>query len=74
LAEGDTVSKNRDSTGAAVETKCMAQGKNANAPAFNMLKQISSTTYEVEVYFNPDSRETFDEKILRMIRGEAGIE
>jgi hypothetical protein len=34
-------------------------------------KRIGSTTYEVSVYFSETSKETFDEKILRMIRNEA---
>jgi hypothetical protein len=74
LAEINTVSKNRDSIGAAVETKGMTHGEEANAPAFNIRKRIGSTAYEVEVYFNPDSRETLCDKILRLIRGEAGTE
>jgi hypothetical protein len=38
---------------------------------FRIRKRIGSTTYEVEVYFSPGSRETLDEKILRLVRGEA---
>jgi hypothetical protein len=38
---------------------------------FKMRKQINATTYEVEVYFNPESKETMDDKILRLIRGTA---
>jgi hypothetical protein len=56
---------------AGAETKGMAQGKGANAPAFKICKRIGSTAYEVEVRFNPVSRETFSDKILRLIRGEA---
>jgi hypothetical protein len=74
LAESDTVSKNRDSTEAGAETKGMTQEKGADAPAFNIRKRIGSTAYEVEVRFNPASRETFSDKILRLIRGEAGAE
>jgi hypothetical protein len=36
-----------------------------------MRKRIRSTTYEVVVHFSPASRETLDEKILRLARGEA---
>jgi hypothetical protein len=74
LAESEAVSKVNDSAWETAETKGMTQGKGANAPAFNMRKQISSTTYEVEVYFNPASRETLGDKILRLIRNEAGME
>jgi hypothetical protein len=38
---------------------------------FNMRKRINSTTYEVAVYFSKASRETMDDKILRLARGEA---
>ena len=34
-------------------------------------KRISSTTYEVSVYFSRISRETLADKILRMARNEA---
>ena len=45
----------------------------AEAPAgpFKIRKRIGNTAYEVEVRFNPSSRETLDEKILRLVRGEA---
>jgi hypothetical protein len=36
-----------------------------------MRKRIGCTAYEVEVYFNLASRETLDDKILRLVRGEA---
>jgi hypothetical protein len=65
------VSKNMDSTEAVAETKGMTLGKDANAPAFNIQKRIGYTTYEVEARFNPRSRETLDDKILRLVRGEA---
>jgi hypothetical protein len=38
---------------------------------FKIRKRIGYTAYEVEVYFNPASRETLDDKILRLVRGEA---
>jgi hypothetical protein len=64
------VSKNMDSTEAMAETKGTTQRKGANAPAFNIRKRIGYTTYEVEARFNPASRETLDDKILRLVRGE----
>jgi hypothetical protein len=39
--------------------------------SFKMRKRISSTTYEVAAYFNEASGETLDDKILRLVRGEA---
>jgi hypothetical protein len=41
---------------------------------FKIRKRIGPTDYEVEVYFNLDSQETLNDKILRLIRGEAGWE
>ena len=41
---------------------------------FIMRKRIRSTTYEVYVYFSRNSKETLNEKILRMARNEAGWE
>jgi hypothetical protein len=34
-------------------------------------KRIGYTIYEVEVRFNANGRETLDDKILRLVRGEA---
>jgi len=40
----------------------------AEQPEF--VKRIGKTTYRVRVYFNPNSKETINDKILRMIRNE----
>jgi hypothetical protein len=48
-----------------------AIGSEALTKPFKMRKRIGSTDYEVEVYFNLASRETLDDKILRLVRGEA---
>ena len=34
-------------------------------------KRIGSTTYRVRVHFSNTSRETMDEKIIRLLRNEA---
>jgi hypothetical protein len=47
------------------------QGGGQPAP-FSIKKSIGSTVYEVEVRFNPKSRETMGDKILRIVRGGAG--
>jgi hypothetical protein len=65
------VLKNMDSTEAISETKDTIPRKDANAPVFSIRKRIGCTTYEVEARFNPASRETLDDKILRLVRGEA---
>ena len=36
----------------------------------DLVKTIGKTTYRVKVYFNPNSRETMSDKIIRMIRNE----
>jgi hypothetical protein len=52
-------------------TGAEAIGSEALTKPFKMRKRIGSTDYEVEVCFNPASRETIDDKILRLVRGEA---
>ena len=43
----------------------------AVAEPFKIRKRIGNTTYDVEAHFSSNSRETLDEKILRLVRGEA---
>jgi hypothetical protein len=78
LTERTAAPKGADLTGtagespheAANETKGMTQSEDTKAGAFNIRKRIGSTTYDVEVYFNPSSIETLGDKILRLARGE----
>jgi hypothetical protein len=35
-----------------------------------LLKRIASTTYEVSVHFSKDSKETLEDKLLRLIERE----
>jgi len=35
-----------------------------------MRKRIGSTVYEVNAYFNPQAKETADEKLLRIIKND----
>jgi hypothetical protein len=81
LTERTAVSKDTDSTAAKVNPQRETASGEAEAgdsgtrtEPFKIRKRIGSTAYEVEVRFNPASRETFDEKILRLLRGEAGAE
>ena len=53
------------------EAKNDTAGRDYIGP-FIMRKRIRSTTYEVYVYFSRNSKETLNEKILRMARNEAG--
>ena len=36
----------------------------------DFVKRIGKTTYRVKVHFNPDSRETMSDKIIRMLKSE----
>ena len=48
---------------------------NATAPRTeqpDLVKRIGKTTYQVKVHFNPNSRETMSDKIIRMLRNEVG--
>jgi hypothetical protein len=56
---------------AASEAAAEPRGGEALIKPFKIRKRIGSTTYDVEVLFSPGSRETLDEKILRLVRGEA---
>ena len=46
------------------------RGENALAEPIKSQKRIGSTVYEVRVRFNPDAKETMNEKILRLIRND----
>jgi hypothetical protein len=35
---------------------------------YRLTKRIGSITYEAVIHFNPDARETLNEKILRLMR------
>ena len=63
----ETTAPETSASGAAVEPR---DGEALTEP-FKIRKRIGNTAYEVEVRFNPSSRETLDEKILRLVRGEA---
>ena len=42
----------------------------AHAEPAQLRKRIGSTVYEVRVRFNPDAKETMDDKILRLVRND----
>ena len=33
-------------------------------------RRIGSTTYRVRIFFNPDAKETLDDKVLRLLKNE----
>jgi hypothetical protein len=41
--------------------------RDAGGEPLKLLKRIGSTTYEVTIRFSPDSHETLDDKIYRLI-------
>jgi len=46
------------------------QGENAHGEPVNLLKRIGSTTYVVSVHFSKTSKETMEDKILRLMERE----
>ena len=38
--------------------------------SFVINRQIGSTLYHVGIHFNPDAKETLDDKILRLLRND----
>jgi hypothetical protein len=44
--------------------------KTAKTEQPEIVKRIGNTTYRVKVHFNPNSKETFTDKVLRLIRNE----
>jgi hypothetical protein len=66
--DADLLGEQRGET-AASRTDAETRSSDVPAEPFNMCRRISSTTYEVTVYFNPESKETMDDKILRLVRG-----
>ena len=42
----------------------------AKAEQPDLVKRIGSTIYHVKVHFNPNSKETMQDKIIRMLRNE----
>jgi len=42
----------------------------ARAEQPDFVKTIGNTTYRVRVYFNPNSKETMSDKVLRLIKND----
>ena len=40
---------------------------------YRFTKRIGSTTFHVAVYFNPNAKETAEDKIIRLIRNDAAL-
>ena len=44
------------------------------APQPVMIKKIGKTTYRVKIHFSETSRETFTDKVVRLIKNDSGDE
>ena len=44
--------------------------ENTNIESFKLQKRIGSTVYLTKVYFNRDTTETIDDKIIRLIKND----
>ena len=54
------------------DKKDAVSDRSVNAPKpLKLLKRIGSTNYEVSVFFSNTSKETMEDKILRLIEREA---
>ncbi|MCL2168415.1 MAG: transposon-encoded TnpW family protein [Defluviitaleaceae bacterium] len=42
----------------------------SNQPATTFSKQIGRVTYRVQIFFDEDSKEDFNDKLLRAIKGD----
>ena len=56
---------------AAAEAGAEARDNKTLTKPFKIRKRIGPTVYEVDVCFSTASRETMDDKILRLVRGGA---
>ena len=56
--------------GSRQQSHCPVQPKPDN---IFLSKRIGSTTYHVGVYFNHESRKTFQDKILRLVRNDLNL-
>ncbi len=58
-------------TDTGIKATAATRGMGATAEPFTLHKRIGSIVYEVEVHFNPDTKERMNDKILRLIRRDA---
>jgi hypothetical protein len=47
--------------------------KSCASEPYRFTKRLGSTTFRVAVYFNPNTKETANDKIARLIRNEAAL-
>ena len=46
------------------------QATETAVPAFSLRRQIGSTTYRLGIYFNPNAKETLNEKVCRLLKND----
>ena len=52
----------------------MNMGKSPTTPEpYVIFRRIGSTTYRVRLRFNPDSRETLNDKVLRLLKNDLNL-
>jgi len=44
--------------------------KQATPEAYVLHRRIGSTTYRARIYFNPEAKETLEDKILRLLKND----
>ena len=47
-----------------------ANNQTTTPEPFVLRRQIGSTTFRVRLFFNPDARETLDEKVRRLLKND----
>ena len=50
--------------------KTMEKQPMAAAESFVLRRQIGSTTYRVGIYFNPNAKETLNDKVCRLLKND----
>ena len=57
---------------ATIEIAAKTRGEAAHAEPVKFTKRVGSTNYVVSVHFSRATKETLEDKILRLIRSEVG--
>jgi hypothetical protein len=54
--------------------KTMTTPRKANEKAPTITRKIGNTTFDIHVHFSETSKETFTDKVLRLIKNDANCE
>jgi CRISPR/Cas system type I-B associated protein Csh2 (Cas7 group RAMP superfamily) len=66
----ETVKKQPAEVAKKQSTETMKKQSMASTESFVLYKQIGSTRYRLGIYFNPNAKETLDEKICRLLKND----